>query len=353
MQIALVSLDQDERIKLHVLAIARRLAAAGHSPWLLGTSNLVLGQTKIPGRALRLPEKPGLGTFFRLWRWQRRIEKLKILAVGGRSASLAARLQKMRKKDRADLNLYLPFPPDELPGGRDLARFGRCLYGSDFIRKSLEEILDRNKAKLPRPDLIHALPGLDIRAYIPARSPWLPGKRFIFGMAASLERDSGALMVIRAMAALWQHENLPEWEVRMFGAGPRFEEVMAEADVLGVLSRLSLLSAQALSEVAGLCTVWLAPGSSPFIPPEAIWAGFAAGIPVVASMNELHSEQIAEPYAMLPIDGKNPQSLAKAMLDLMRDERLRTDLALAGAAELPLISLEGMAERVCAALGDY
>lgn len=350
MQIALVSLDQDERNNLQVPAIIRKLAAKGHRPWLLCGPRQNLAVCEAECSMLPLPERPGLVAFFRLWRWQRKIEQMKLIAIGSQSVGLATRLLKMRKKDCTDLNLYLPFPPAAMPGGRDLARFRRCLYGSEFIGKTLEEILDRNKASLPRPDLASALPGLDIHAYIPAKSAWQPGKRFVFGMAASLEPASGALLVIRAMGALWQHDNLPEWEVRMFGAGSRFEEIKTEAATLGVLSRLSILSAQPLSQVTGLCTVWLAPGYSPLIPPEAAWAGFAAGIPVVASVNALHSEQIAEPAAMLPIDGKNPQSMAKAMLALMRDAKLRTELAQAGSAQLPLISLDGMAERVCAAL---
>lgn len=348
MQIALVSLDPNERERRQLLAIAGKLAAKGHSPWLLCPPDLFPEQ--YPGALLPISSRPGPWTLFRLWRWQRKIDKLKILAIGSRSATLATRLQKMRGRGDTDLTLYLPYPSALPPGARELSRFGRCLYGCDFTRQSLEEILGRNKANQPRPALVHALPGLDIGAYIPAGTVWQAGKRFIFGMAASLESNSGALLVIRAMAALWQHENLPEWEVRMFGDGPRFEEVRTEAATLGVLSRLSLLSDQPLSQVAGLCTAWLAPGSSPLIPPEAAWAGFAAGIPVVASVNNLHNEQIGEPGAILPIDGKNPQSLAKAMLALMRDHKLRTELALAGASQLPVISLNGMAERVCAAL---
>ena len=56
-------------------------------------------------------------------------------------------------------------------------------------------------------------------------------------MGESLAPRSGAQLVTRAMAAIWQRDDLPPWEVRMLGGGPRFQEVLEakKADGIGKL----------------------------------------------------------------------------------------------------------------------
>ena len=102
--------------------------------------------------------------------------------------------------------------------------------------------------------------------------------RFIFGMSDALAPRSGAIMVMRAMAAIWQRHDLPAWEVRACGGGPRFQEVLEEAENLGVQSRLCLLNEQDLPEMLRPCRAWIAPGSAPDETPETLGAGMAAGM---------------------------------------------------------------------------
>lgn len=296
-------------------------------------------------QALVLSRPFGPAALFRLWRWQSKHKELLLLATGYQSLRLARQIQKMHKK--ATIALYLPFAlPDEIKY-RDLAPVKKCFCGSSFIQQGIEGILAQAKPGQTTPELAVAQPGIDTGKWQPARNG---DSRFVFGMAESPEPDSGALLVVRAMSALWQQADLPGWEVRMFGSGPRYDEIMAEAENLGVFSRLSLLSEQPLPEVCGLCSIWLAPGSSPNELPSTLWAGFAAHLPVIARPDPLHQERLFGRKATLAVNSANPQEMAKAMLELMRNPELRSQLRCQGENLLPLVSLGGMCERVWEAL---
>ena len=117
--------------------------------------------------------------------------------------------------------------------------------------------------------------------------------RFVFGLADALTPRSGAQVVMRAMAAIWQRDDLPPWEVRALGGGPRLAEILDEAENLGVASRLSMLNEQYLPEVLPRCHAWIAPGSSPEELPESLWGGVAAGLPLLCSQSPLHLERLS------------------------------------------------------------
>ncbi|MDE7370579.1 MAG: glycosyltransferase, partial [Desulfovibrio sp.] len=192
-------------------------------------------------------------------------------------------------------------------------------------------------------------PGLPLADYPPAPETGRP----VFGMGESLAPHSGALAVVRAMAALWQREDLPPWEVRMFGAGPRFAEILHEAESLGVAGRLAILGEQP-PEVLAQCSAWLAPGTSPEEVPQTLWAGTALGVPLICALSPLHRERLAgaPPHAALRIRESDPQALARAMIAVMRDERLRARLRRAGESLRPGIGLEAMAGRFVAFCGE-
>ena len=335
MQAAVISLaDLESRTgrleQQQAQAICRSMPAFGYEPLLV----TLQGQECADLPCLKLRSQTGLAGMFRLWRWQRRTERLLVLAVGAASVRLARRIQAMaRKKGAALVNVFLLEPPAKwfTAGPEKL-----CICGSEYIASRLPE---------GRCQLAFAQPGIAL-AQAGSRAP---GGRFVFGMGQSMEPASGALLVVRAMAALWQHE-LPEWEVRMFGGGGEFEEVFAEAAKMGVLSRLGIFGDQPLNYVAGQCNAWLGPGSDPAELPATLWAGFAAGLPVICSDNALHRERQFGQNATLSVSGDNPQELAKAMLTVLQNGERAAALAEAGAALRPQISLQGMAERVCALL---
>lgn len=297
-------------------------------------------------------------TLLRLWRWQHRHEKLLVQTVGREAVPLGRQVRRMRPRHATLLShafFLRPPAPERCAQLRDAAHI---LCGSGHVRRRILKAWDeaREDAPSPKPDpaasreqeerLILLPPGIGLEGFTPSPE-WRDG-HFIFGMGESLAPRSGALQVTRAMAAIWQRDDLPPWEVRMLGGGPRFNEVLEEAVTLGVESRLCLLHEQYAPAVLRRCHAWIAPGDSPEESPETLWAGFAAGLPVIAGQSELHIERLrGQEDAVLPVDESDPQSLAKAMIALMQEADLRRALAARAAALRAAASLESMAHAAC------
>lgn len=327
--------------RLHALSIAQAAYEIGSRPLLIGDPELLKLAVDLPCLAASGIRK--LAAAFKIWRLGRK-QEFQILALGSRSLKFARLLQRM--SNSAPIYLYCPIVAPEPRHCRNLHWLRGCLCGSSFMEQIFADDFLKSKAGAPRLSL--APPGIDLEEYNHADRR--ESRHFIFGMAESLWPQSGALFVARAMSALWQQTGVPNWEVRMFGSGPRFGEIMAEAENLGVLPRLSLLGEQPLPEVAGHCDVWLAPGMTSEELPATLWAGCAAGLPVIARASRLHRQRLFNPSAALTVDSDNPQDMAKAMLKLLREPELCAELALTGVQMRPQISLEGMARRVLAIL---
>lgn len=283
----------------------------------------------------------------RLWLWQRSHLWLQILALDAPAIKLANWFNKVRKKNTTHLNAaFFGHAPDQTDL-KLLKNFRHCLCGSETIFRTMETLLAQNPKKFyPLPlELCH--PGINLYAYKQKKSARSP-ERFVFGMAESRLPDSGALLAVRAMAAIWQREGLPPWELRMFGGGERLEEILAEAENLGVASRLAILDDQSLPEVLQHCDAWLAPGKSGFEDPETLLAGFGANIPVIASRSRIHEEYLenASSEVALRVNISNPQQLAQAMISLMLDSALRDRLTRNGAAFAESISSLATAKKI-------
>lgn len=332
---------------LHARAIAEALPDAGIDACLICRTDSPLAV--LPVSVPRLCIKPrSLSGFFRLWQWQRKHVCLLLLAVGQASLATGSRLARMGKKGSRKLFAAFFLEPPDKCQRRHLETTACCICGSSFIRQGIGKIRFKTM-----PEIVDAAPGIDLAEYeYPPRS-WQNGSRFVFGMGGSLEPNSGALLLVRAMSALWQQEDLPPWEVRMFGAGPRYSEILDEAEKLGVNPRLAILNEQPLGEVSRHCHVWIAPGSEPGETPDILWAGFAAGLPVIASKSGLHEERLWKKDAAVKIQADNPQKMAKIMLKMMRDDRWRQKMAEAGTAMRYQISLQGMAQRVCSIIAGH
>lgn len=319
----------------HALAIARQLQKTGHEPWLFCAANSALLQNgQIPTFACR----NNLIQLWRLWRWQKQAH-FAIAAFGQESLKLAHTLQRLHKKDPPRFTAIFLFTAAGAKP-RELNWPNAFIAGSQTAAKQLAE--QRQKTG----NIKVVMPGMDLSEYAWPATPWQKERRFIFGMDASLMPRSGALLLVRAMAAIWQQESLPPWEMRLFGNGPRFEEIMAEAEKLGVLPKIAILETQPLPQVSQLCHVWLAPGSGNDELPPTLWAGFASGLPTVASKTPLHEEWLDQDAAKL-VDAENPQQLAKIMLELMRNNDLREKMSGAAGKMRKKISLQAMAERYC------
>lgn len=329
---------------VQTLALARCIGERHSSPPLLVLDSG--GYLEQAARENGLPyfsAGPLLG--FRLWRWQAREPRLVIQTVGVRSAGSGYRLFRMRKKNSATLAhaFFAEWPDRDIMQGKAFKRARYVLCGDSLIAAHVRALCPGGVRLLPD------APGIELEQWAPAQC-WQPGERhFVFGMGQSLEAASGALLVIRAMSALWQRPDLPQWEVRMFGSGPRFQEILDEAEKLGVAARLCLLSDQPLCREAAKCHAWLLPGENPGELPEVSWAGIAAGAPVICVQNTLHEERLAarsnEPSPVLRVRPHDPQGIARAMIGVMKNERLRKRLARGGAAIRPQIAVEAMAAR--------
>ena len=323
---------------------------------------------------------PGsLWGLLRLWRWQRRFRYLLIQTVGEEAMPLGRRLLRLRPAGSALLgHAFFLRPPDAaICRSKDMLAAQRILYGSDHVRQRLLEAwqdLPQGQSAPPCDVLEHLAPGINSESmYLdspgtgqpqpPDAYPACSGdsvaevsgrQHFIFGMADSLVPRSGAQTVVRAMAALWQRADLPPWEVRMLGSGPRFAEVLDEARNLGVASRLCLLADQEPAEALRHCNAWLAPGNAPDEAPETLWQGCAAGLPLICSANPLHEERLAPhaspdwpkgPAVLVPMN--DAQALARAMIDILQNKELRMGLARRSQALGRQVGWQHMATQGC------
>lgn len=280
-------------------------------------------------------------------RWRcRHWRGLLIQTFGQASVPLGNAVRRLRPKGTTLLaHAFLMAPPSRalLQGRwrRNLVAADCILCGSGHVRDRLAEHgVDAPTPQGPGERRLRLLPPvvdgesaglLDIS---PAAAE--EGRHFIFCMRESLLPRSGAALVTRAMAALWQRADLPPWEVRFYGGGDRFMEVFEEARSLGVTSRLSLLGEQdetVMKAALAQAHACLAPGSSPEEAPATLWTGLAAGLPTIVSRGALHEERLRHcEDAVLFFEEGNPQALAEAMITLMHDAALRHALAERGRA---------------------
>ena len=290
---------------------------------------------------------------------QRRHASLLIQTVGEGSLGFGHLVQRCRKEGTAVLAhaFFVRLPSGACRKDKALWAARKIFCGSESIRRNLAGadpggVKDR---------LVLLSPGINLARYFPAPARAgaeqenaeensrlsAGGRHFIFGMGCGLVARSGALTVVRAMAALWQVGDLPPWEVRITGSGPRFAEVLEEAEHLGVVSRLCLLGNQSAPDFLAACHVWLAPGTSPEERPDALWAGFAAGLPVICSRSALHMERLAGHDAAIMVEPDDPQALAGAMIEIMSRPVLRQGLRMRAAAIRGEGELERMAGEAC------
>lgn len=275
--------------------------------------------------------------WWRAWRKFHQMPGLLVLAVGESSMAPAYRLSRFCSQGVLTGAFFLEAPTL----GRRNLKIARSMASIFCGTKGIAHAFE---AHIPLASLIICPPGVELPALSGESSP----ERIVFCMDQSLAPDSGALLVARAMAGLWQAASAYPWEVRMFGSGPRYGEVLAEAERLGVVGRLSILADQSLPSMLAGCTAWLAPGQPPMELPVTLWGGVAGALPTIAVDSPLHREWLgrAAGDAVPLVDNHNPQDLAGKMLPILADPGTRREMAKAAATLRPEISVARVAEKV-------
>ena len=356
----------------HALALAAAMRDGGRlAPMLLCAKNSRQHRRAV---ALNLPTLAAGGPidFTRLWLWQRRHKHLLVQTIGECSMAAGRRVLAMRAPQSTLLShaFLLRAPHAEACAGKGMLAAHKILCGSNHVQERIAKAAaitagetawrgPKNRSlPLAGDTLVQVAPGMSLEGFEPAPA-WQASaadedRRFIFCMGDALTPRSGTNIVIRAMAAIWQRRDLPSWEVRAAGGGPRFQEVLDEAESLGVQTRLCLLNEQELPPLLRACHAWIAPGSAPDELPETLGAGIAARLPVICGQSDLHAQRLlAAPTAACMFEENNPQSLAEAMINVMTDARLRRNLVGAGEALLAGLSHESFADAVCARHEDW
>jgi glycosyltransferase involved in cell wall biosynthesis len=160
-------------------------------------------------------------------------------------------------------------------------------------------------------------------------------------MPGVLAEGHGQESLVHAMAALWQVEDLPPWEVRLAGSGSMFRFLLDEAQKLGVLDRFAILGEQDMREVLPHCRVFVLPvGELVYAPGLA--CGWAAGLPVICPALPAALELTRDKENALLVAPDNPQALASAILRIIRDPKLAEKLVQGGKAALDSVSEERM-----------
>ncbi|MEG2172217.1 MAG: glycosyltransferase family 4 protein [Desulfovibrionaceae bacterium] len=180
--------------------------------------------------------------------------------------------------------------------------------------------------------------GVDTTALPPRAS--LPEQRFIIAAMTARTDTAAHSVLLKAMAALWQSENIPPWELRIFGVCPNFQSLLDEAIALGVESRLALLGPQDLREVLPHCHVLVAPGMQPHGSLPAMAAAWATGLPLICPALATNMEWAVHEKNALLYKAEDPQALATHLKRLMRDAPLYLSLADGGLHTLPTTSID-------------
>ncbi len=151
-------------------------------------------------------------------------------------------------------------------------------------------------------------------------------QRFIFMAFEQLEDDAGLDVLLKAMAALWQYPDLPEWEVRVVGAGSRFDALLQEAQALGVAPRLGLFGEQPIDYMAPSAHTIVSPQTHHAGNLKALMIAWSYALPLIFTQVPA-SMEVANTHNALPIPPNDPQSLAAAMIACMRDKETWTRAA--------------------------
>lgn len=166
-----------------------------------------------------------------------------------------------------------------------------------------------------------------------------PAQRYIIASVTGRYSSSAHSVLLKAMAALWQREDLPAWEIRIIGACPNFQALLDEATALGVQSRLALLDDQPLTETLPLCHAVVAPSTSIQGSLPVMAAAWALGLPLLCPALPTNQEWARHEENALLYRAEDPQQLAVCLKRLMHNPELCRTLAEGGTRSVAATSI--------------
>ncbi|MCL1986178.1 MAG: glycosyltransferase family 4 protein [Betaproteobacteria bacterium] len=277
-------------------------------------------------------------SLLRIWLHLRKHRRIILQSFGGQAAALAYLLAARRKPEQTIImHTHFFTPRMRHPLLQKSYAAADCIVcGSSAIASLVQQ-----ESGNPPEKFRNIPPGTGYHGYS-ERGEQRNG-RIAICMPGALTEKSGQASLIHAMAALWQVEDLPPWEVRLVGSGSMFHFLLDEAQKLGVLDRLAILGEQELCEVLPHCKMLvLPPGELVYAPGLA--SGWAAGLPVICPALPAALELVRNKENVLLVAPNNPQALASAILRIIRDPNLAKTLVQGGKNALASVS----EERMCA-----
>lgn len=272
--------------------------------------------------------------FLRLWLHTRTHRYCIFHTFSDLAARLALRVQQKRKPDRTAIihschsvnSLATRNEQGEMPVWWQ--QLHTILCANNYVRKQL---LD---AGLDAMRVLRLPAGVDTTALTQHTSPHQD--RCVILSIASLANTACHSVLLKTMAALWQSDTIPQWEVRIVGQCDNYQELLAEAAALGVQSRLSLLQAQALEEVLPYGHIMVSPSTSHHGSLPVMAAAWAAGLPLVCPATATNKEWAKHGVNALLYKAEDPQDLATCLKSVMTDQNLYHTLVSGGQCSVPL-----------------
>lgn len=360
MQILLMDLSHRwGNSQAHILALARALLDEQRSDvQICCPRNSPLARK---ARALRLPLCGLWGdssanplTLLHLWLLTRRHRYCLVHTFSAAAARLGWRVMHMRQTQRTVWlhnwqNSQSP-PPDD--SNSKLPPF--WLEAHSLICANQHMLKKLLKAGLDPSQLVRLPAGVDTSPLtLPEQEQTadpvpelLRAQRLVIGSMTAHGDTAAHSLLLKAMAALWQSEIMPPWEVRILGDCPNFQALLDEAIALGVQSRLALLGAQPLHDVLPLCSLLVAPSTNPNGALPAIAAAWALHLPLLCPALPTNQEWANHEHNALLYTAEDPQHLAISIKRLIREPHLYQSLVNGAAHTAPSTSIE-MAVRHC------
>jgi glycosyltransferase involved in cell wall biosynthesis len=177
--------------------------------------------------------------------------------------------------------------------------------------------------------------GVDVNMFSTMANQAVPGRILSVGR---LVPKKGFDVLLRACGILARSGR--EFELRIIGGGPGKDELASIADQEGIAERVEFVGSRsqhevaaelALAEIFALAPVIMPDGDRDGIP-NVILEAMATGVPVVASGVSGIPEVVVDKVTGRLVPEKDPECLAVAIAELLRDTDERKRLAAAGRA---------------------